>query len=275
MQQPKVPVIIVSGYLGAGKTTLIRDFLTDPQGLRATVLVNDFGQVNIDAELIAETGADTIALTNGCACCSIGDDLLGAASAAMVTQPDLLVIEASGVAQPARMARLLCGVKGALAARCLTVVNGARARQLSRDKFVGRLFDQQIQQADAISLNRSEGLVPDWLETIPQSAALSDFVWSGDSTRARPKVLAEDLDVQFTQTIHHPEEMDEVAFHAWLLEICPSLHRAKGVFPMRMSSRETVMARVDYVQGELTVQSLPERNFEPSGQIVVITPRGA
>lgn len=135
-----IPVIVITGYLGAGKTTLIRGFLTDPRGLRATVLINDFGQINLDAKLIAKTGADTIALTNGCACCSIGNDLLGAAQTAAAGAPDLLVVEASGVAQLARLSRLLRGVAGTLPARCLTVVNLSRADRLATHKFVSRLF---------------------------------------------------------------------------------------------------------------------------------------
>lgn len=282
MATEQIPVIIVSGYLGAGKTTLIRDFLIDPQGLRATVLVNDFGQVNIDAELIAETGADTIALTNGCACCSIGDDLLGAATGAMATRPDLLVIEASGVAQPARMARLLRGVAGTSPARCLTVVNGARAQQLSRDKFVSKLFEQQIHQSDALSLNRDDCRLPGWIETRPNVPSLTEFIRFAAARQDSPILTAQaataqdlplqELPVKFIQKIHHPPKMDKAAFQIWLLEQCPTLHRAKGVFPLQLSADETVMARIDYVQGELSIQPLPERNCAPLGQIVVIAP---
>lgn len=273
MAKPLIPVVIVSGYLGAGKTTLIREFLTNPQGLRATVLVNDFGQVNIDAELIAETGADTIALTNGCACCSIGDDLLGAANAAMASQPDLLVVEASGVAQPARMARLLRGVPGGEPARCLTVVNGARAQQLARDKFVAQLFEQQIIQAQAISLNRSKGALPSRFERLAHYGSLYDFIQADDSVQPQAEVRAGDMDVQFVQSIHQPPAMAEEAFQAWLLAKSPTLHRAKGVFPMRKPGGETLMARIDYVQGELSIRPLPERQFEPLGQVVVIAPK--
>lgn len=273
MAKPMIPIVIVSGYLGAGKTTLIRAFLTDPQGLRATVLVNDFGQVNIDAELIAETGADTIALTNGCACCSIGDDLLGAANAAMAAQPDLLVIEASGVAQPARMARLLRGVPGGAPARCLTVVNGARASQLARDKFVGRLFEQQITQAHAISLNRSREALPTRFEGLAHFASLYEFILAADLVQLQAETRAADMEVQFVQSIHQPPAMAEKAFHTWLLEKSPDLHRAKGVFPLQEAGGLAVMARIDYVQGELSIRPLPDRQFESLGQIVVIAPK--
>lgn len=274
MAKPTIPVVIVSGYLGAGKTTLIRAFLTNPQGLRATVLVNDFGQVNIDAELIAETGADTIALTNGCACCSIGDDLLGAANAAMTTQPDLLVIEASGVAQPARIARLLHGVSGTASARCLAVVNGARAQHLARDKFVGQLFKQQIDQAEGISLNRKADVLPAQLDNRAQYASLYDFICATETVQEGAPPGIGEAEVNFAQSIHQPPAMAKADMRSWLLEICPTLHRAKGVFPMKETQGSTIMARVDYVQGDLSIVPLPDRACDAFGQIVMIAPKG-
>ena len=67
-----IPVTVIGGYLGAGKTTLLNRLLADPQGVRLAVVVNDFGSVNIDAALIANREGETISLTNGCVCCSIG-----------------------------------------------------------------------------------------------------------------------------------------------------------------------------------------------------------
>ena len=66
----RVPVTIVGGYLGAGKTTLINRLLEDDHSLRIAVLVNDFGEINVDADLIADHDGQTLALTNGCVCCS-------------------------------------------------------------------------------------------------------------------------------------------------------------------------------------------------------------
>ncbi|HHL21967.1 MAG TPA: GTP-binding protein, partial [Aliiroseovarius sp.] len=149
MSRSAIPAIVVGGYLGAGKTTLINAFLRDPGGVRATVLVNDFGAINIDAALIENARGDTIALTNGCACCSIGDNLLEAALAAVASTPapDLLLVEASGVAHPGRIADTLSGVAALAPATCLSVVNGARLARNARDKFIARLFAAQIEGA--------------------------------------------------------------------------------------------------------------------------------
>lgn len=96
-----IPITIVSGFLGAGKTTLVNQLLASASE-RLAVLVNDFAALNIDAELIRTSEPDRIALTNGCVCCTLRDDLVAAALqlAALDPPPDRIVLETSGVADP-------------------------------------------------------------------------------------------------------------------------------------------------------------------------------
>ena len=72
---PRLPLTVIGGYLGAGKTTLLNRLLSEPHGQKIMVMVNDFGAINIDAALIERADGDTLSLTNGCVCCTMGNDL--------------------------------------------------------------------------------------------------------------------------------------------------------------------------------------------------------
>lgn len=99
----QVPLTILTGFLGAGKTTLLKRILTGDHGLRTAVLVNDFGSINIDAELIVSVDKNVVSLANGCVCCSVGDDLTDAIRSLLESPlpPEYILLEASGVADPA------------------------------------------------------------------------------------------------------------------------------------------------------------------------------
>jgi G3E family GTPase len=98
-----VPMTILTGFLGAGKTTLLNRILTGNHGLRVGVLVNDFGSINIDAELVVGVDSNMISLANGCVCCQIRDDLVESVAAllARAETVEYVLLEASGVADPA------------------------------------------------------------------------------------------------------------------------------------------------------------------------------
>jgi len=98
-----VPITILTGFLGAGKTTLLNRILTGNHGLRVGVLVNDFGSINIDAELVVGVDNNMISLSNGCVCCQIRVDLVESVDA-LLARPEsveYILLEASGVADPA------------------------------------------------------------------------------------------------------------------------------------------------------------------------------
>src|SRR5208337_3440506 len=101
-----IPVTILTGFLGAGKTNLLNRILNGNHGLRVAVLVNDFGSINIDADLVVGVESDVISLANGCICCTLRDDLTEAVASAIERpeRPECILLEASGVADPSGIA---------------------------------------------------------------------------------------------------------------------------------------------------------------------------
>jgi G3E family GTPase len=154
----RIPVSILSGYLGAGKTTIINHVLAEPHGRRLAVLVNDFGPINIDGRLIGSRNAATIELTNGCVCCSIGDDMGEAltALAGWPDPPDHVLVEASGVAEPARIARSAGYWPGFELDAVVVAADAETVEARSRDKFVGTLVRSQLRSADIVALTKTD-----------------------------------------------------------------------------------------------------------------------
>ena len=148
-----IPLTVICGYLGSGKTTLINNILQStkkPIG----VLVNDFGELNIDEQLILNQDDLTIALTNGCVCCNLNDDL-GASLEFMLNQNiDAVLLESSGVALPVKMSNYGSTWPGYNLNQTITVVEGRTIKDLLSDKFVYKTVEAQIIQSDLIYLNR-------------------------------------------------------------------------------------------------------------------------
>lgn len=151
-----LPMTVISGYLGAGKTTLINQLLAEDHGLKLMILVNDFGAINIDAELLASRDEDTIALTNGCVCCTMGADLFLALADALdrSPRPDHLIVEASGVADPARIANAALAEPDMRYAGIVTVVDGPAFPALREDPLIGPQVAQQITRADLVWVSK-------------------------------------------------------------------------------------------------------------------------
>jgi len=159
----RLPMTVVSGYLGAGKTTLINRLLTEDHGLRLMVLVNDFGAINIDADLLVSRTEDTIALQNGCVCCTMGADLYMALGDILdrSPRPDHLVVEASGVADPAAIAQAAIAEPDMSYAGIVTLVDGLNATALLDDPLIGAQVAQQIKVADLVLVTKTDGIAPD------------------------------------------------------------------------------------------------------------------
>ena len=162
MTSSVTPTLIVGGYLGAGKTTLVNHLLRNAGGRRIAVMVNDFGELTIDADLIEGAEGSVLALAGGCVCCSFGSDLLGALQDVLQRQPqpDLILIETSGVALPAAVARSARLLPGLSIDGIVLMLDAETVRQRSADPYVGDLVRQQLLEADLLILNKTELCTP-------------------------------------------------------------------------------------------------------------------
>lgn len=161
--------LLLTGFLGAGKTTLLNRILAEGHEQRTAVLINDFGQVSIDSELVVDVRGDTIVLDNGCICCSVRGDLLGAIERLLKAPADerveRVVIEASGIADPrAVLATFVALDKASTLALdgVIAVVDASELEDLSPADL--SLARDQLDQADLVLINKSDLATPAQLE---------------------------------------------------------------------------------------------------------------
>ena len=190
----KIPVLLLTGYLGSGKTTLLNRILTNQKGIRFAVIVNDIGEVNIDASLIQKGGVvsqqddSLIALQNGCICCSLKMDLIQQLhDLAAQKAYDYIVIEASGICEPAPIAQTLCSyaqmvpqfaTDGLPTLDCICAVvdalrirdefdkGDALAHYVPKEEDLAALVIEQIEFCNIILLNKASEVSEDELSRI-------------------------------------------------------------------------------------------------------------
>jgi G3E family GTPase len=154
------PITVLTGFLGAGKTTLLNRILNGDHGLRIAVMVNDFGSVNIDADLVVgvEASGDVISLANGCICCSMRDDMLTAVE--QITErperPQYIIVEASGVADPSRIAFTFMNASLRDCIRLDSILCLVDASQLFAVPEQMELKTRQIAYSDMLILSKTD-----------------------------------------------------------------------------------------------------------------------
>ena len=169
-----VGVTVLTGFLGSGKTTVLRRLLTDPAGLRIAAVVNDVGPVNIDAAAleglqVASRTPDRVELTNGCACCALVDDLAETLEGLARSQTsDAIVVEASGVADPATLALAVEGAAGCTLDGVVAVVDAQHLASQLSDPRAGPAVRRQIDVAHLVVLSKADQVDGD------EIAALTD-----------------------------------------------------------------------------------------------------
>jgi G3E family GTPase len=290
-----VPVTVLTGFLGAGKTTLVNRILSEEHGLRIAVLVNDFGEVDVDGELIVGVAAQKVSLANGCVCCEVRDDLLAAIDTVLVSDAgiDAIVLEASGVAEPMMIARTF--VDGAYQRRLrldgiIALVDAEHLPAQVSDPVTSDLVYAQIGCSDLVLLNKIDlsnrervGDVRDFvtarlksvrmIETVHADVPLSVLV--GARSQDQPGV--DDPDHH-----HHPAFVSwvyrrerpfaEQSLEACIAELPGSVYRIKGFVHTTGHPQHRVLVQAVGMRSDIT----PFDEWgadDPSSTLVIIAGR--
>lgn len=300
-----VPVTIIAGFLGSGKTTLLNHILSENHGVRAAVLVNDFGAINIDAKLVVGVEGDTISLENGCICCNIREDLF--ATCMMLLRrpdpPERLIIETSGVSDPVQVADTFFRPeihRYLTMDNILSVVDAERFPAVLREE-AGDLARLQVQVADIVVLNKVDLVGADGLDPvkklvrevsprsrmleatygrIPLELALGEGQWG-------PGARTFELSAKQTEERGHHDHSEQFSTWHWTsdqalslpklraaLEALPdAVYRAKGIvhleeLPTYQIAMQMVGKRYDLSDTQ------PWGAATPRSEIVLIASRG-
>ncbi len=283
-------VTVIGGFLGAGKTTLLNRLLAAPHGRRLAVLVNDFGRVNIDAALVQSRSADTIALTNGCACCSIAGDLTRALVdlAQREVAPEAIVIEASGVADPRSLAQVALSNPALRLDGIVTVVDAESVLHHSADPEYGALFRAQVDAADLAILTKVD-LVPagqlerarNWIasqcagravvESIDGDVPADVVLGIGADPMTMPLPSSKDHAIRFrSHVLEWDGPIDEGELAARIQALGGTTLRAKGfVYLASRPERRMVFQRVG--QRSVFTPDTPWEGCVRRSEVVVVT----
>jgi G3E family GTPase len=246
-----VPVVLVAGFLGAGKTTVVNHLLAHAEGKRIAAVVNDFGAINIDAELITGAADGVVSLSNGCICCSLEGDLLRTLAGLLRRdpRPEVIVIETSGVADPMDIVRNLMDPviwREAPLETVLCVVDATASPSM----FDDALLRSQIRAAEIVALSKVDLAdaanhlqVRDAVRAIRPAAVLVDaphgeipmaLLFPPDLDRvplpreAGPRRPAADRYEALSWTSERPVSLPRL--QAAINRLAPKLARAKGLF---------------------------------------------
>lgn len=255
---PAIPFTVIGGYLGAGKTTLLNRLL-ESTSERLAVLVNDFGEIDIDSSLIDSHDGETISLANGCICCSLADGFFTALQTVRELAPmvDRVVVEASGVADPLQVAQW-GHTPGFRLDAVVVLVDADTFVERANDRHVGDTVRRQVQGADLVLLTKTDlvddvGVVRDRVEEFTDAPILETpfarvplEVLSGTDDRLRSTGTSNDEPHarHVTASLEFDTPLDDASVQSALRDAPSGLLRAKGVLRLRSTPGQRTVLHV-------------------------------
>jgi len=289
--------MLVTGFLGAGKTTIVNRLLAHAEGRRIAAVVNDFGAINIDAELIAGASDGVVSLSNGCICCSLEGDLLRTLATLLRRdpRPEFIVIETSGVADPSDIVRNLMDPviwREAPLETVLCVVDVTTPAE----RFDDALLRSQLRMADVVALSKvdladagSRAQMLDVIRALRPAAVVVDathgelptaLLFPADVDRGPPprepgpRRPAEDRFETLSWTSERPVSLPRL--QQAIGRLMPKLARAKGLFetveqPGRLTVFQLAGGRATLAPGEALAPGVPRARIVFIAEIGVLS----
>jgi G3E family GTPase len=183
-----MPVTIITGFLGSGKTTLLNHILQNQKDLKVAVLVNEFGDINIDSQLLVSIDENMMELTNGCICCTINDGLVDAVYSVLERgdRIDYMIVETTGVADPLPIALTFLGTELQHLTRLDSILTVVDAESFTEEHFKSDAAHAQVMYGDIIIINKTD-LVPE-----EKIKALEDYV---NKTKTKARILRSQMGI--------------------------------------------------------------------------------
>jgi G3E family GTPase len=295
MAREPIQLTVIGGFLGAGKTTLLNQLLRDAGDRRLAVLVNDFGAINIDAELVQSREGEMVSLKNGCICCGVAGDFIGEL-ALLRDRPDPpahVVVEASGVADPGQIV-VLGDLPGYRKDAAVVVADAETVRARAADAVTGRQITAQLRAADLLVLNKTDLVDADqlarthaWLREIAgPSTAIVETAFGAVPIDVVLGVQAGDRPAPQRHDDHdHGDHAQHPSFETWswsgpealsgaglveaLKELPDGIVRAKGLLHLREDAASRYVLQVVGRRFSI-VADRPWGDDAPASQLVVI-----
>ena len=276
----KIPVTVLTGYLGAGKTTLLNRILTEPHGKKFAVIVNEFGEIGIDNDLVVGADEEVFEMNNGCICCTVRGDLIRIIEGLMKRKGkfDAIIVETTGLADPAPVAQTFFVDEDVSArAKLDAVITVVDARWLKDQLKSAPEVKNQIAFADVIVLNKIDLVSADELADVEKSirainayatihrtkrSAVSLDAVLGKNAFDLDRIL--DIAPEFLEDVHvhHDDTMQSVAltlsgdidpekFMPWINEFTqtegPNILRCKGILAFKDEAKRFVFQGVHMI----------------------------